>query len=126
LVPPLCFSLSGDLVSELYERALVIPRRILSVLAVLSVMHLYNFTIQKPTAVVTAIAGNFSSTKQQEIVIARGKTLELQRPNDAGKLVSLLQWECFGIIRSIAPFRLPGLLFIPLLLFLIGRLLVDG
>lgn len=71
-------------------------------------MHLYNFTIQKPTAVVDAISGNFSSTKQQEIIVARGKVLELQRPNETGKLVSILTWECFGLIRSIAPFRLPG------------------
>lgn len=74
-------------------------------------MQLYNFTIQKPSAVVEAICGNFSSTKAHEIVIARGRILELQRPNENGKLISVLSWECFGLIRTIKPFRLPGLYF---------------
>ena len=36
------------------------------------------------------------------------QVIELLRPTDAGKLLSVLSWECFGLIRSLVPFRLPG------------------
>ncbi len=73
-------------------------------------MNLYNFSIQKPTAISCAICGSFSAPKVQEFVVGRGKVLELLRPTESGKLLSVLAWECFGLIRSIAPFRLPGAL----------------
>jgi len=69
-------------------------------------MHLYALTLQKATAITQAIYGNFSAPKAQEIVVARGKILELLRPDDTGKVQSILSWECFGIIRCIYPFRL--------------------
>lgn len=40
--------------------------------------------------------------------MARGKVLELLRPDDNGKLQSLLSVEIFGAIRSLAQFRLTG------------------
>ncbi|GAB5371141.1 hypothetical protein AAMO2058_001554100 [Amorphochlora amoebiformis] len=69
-------------------------------------MHLYGLTLQKSTAITSAVYGNFSAPKAQEIVVARGKILELLRPDDTGKVMSILSWECFGIIRSVVPFRL--------------------
>lgn len=72
-------------------------------------MFLYALTLQKSSSVVQAIHGNFSGAKLQEIVVARGKILEIYKldPN-TGKLHSLLSAEAFGIVRSIIPFRLTG------------------
>ena len=72
-------------------------------------MHLYALTLQKASTIVQAVHGNFSGTKQQEIVLNRGKSLEIIRPDpNTGKLHSLHSCEVFGIIRSIIPFRLTG------------------
>ena len=56
-----------------------------------------------------AVHGNFSGTKQQEIVVIRGKILELLRPDtNTGKVHTVLSVEAFGEVRSIVPFRLTG------------------
>lgn len=45
----------------------------------------------------------------QEIVVSRGKILELLRPDaNTGKVHTLLTVEVFGIIRSLMAFRLTG------------------
>jgi splicing factor 3B subunit 3 len=56
----------------------------------------------------SAVYGNFSGPKAQEIVVSRGKVLELLRPNELGKLVTVVSTEVFGAIRSLAPFRMTG------------------
>lgn len=56
----------------------------------------------------SAIYGNFSAPKAQEIVVSRGKVLELLRPNENGKLLPVVTTEAFGCIRAIAPVRLTG------------------
>ena len=72
-------------------------------------MHLYALTLQKASAVTQAIHGNFTGSKQQELVLARGRSLELLRPDPAsGKLQSVLSADTFGLVRSITPFRLTG------------------
>lgn len=71
-------------------------------------MFLYNLTLQKPTAIVQAIYGNFSGAKAHEIVVARGGVLELLRPDELGKVQTILSVQIFGIIRCIVPFRLTG------------------
>lgn len=72
-------------------------------------MYLYNLTLQGSSAITHAVHGNFSGTKQQEIVISRGKTLELLRPDpNTGKVHTLMKVEIFGIIRSMMSFRLTG------------------
>ncbi|KAG8501489.1 hypothetical protein CXB51_003974 [Gossypium anomalum] len=71
-------------------------------------MYLYNLTLQQATGIVSAINGNFSGGKVQEIVVARGKILSLLRPDDLGKLQTLHSVEIFGCIRSLAQFRLTG------------------
>jgi splicing factor 3B subunit 3 len=72
-------------------------------------MYLYNLTLQRSTGITYAIHGNFSGTKQQEIVVSKGKILELLRPDpNTGKVYTLLSVEVFGIIRSVIPFRLTG------------------
>ena len=72
-------------------------------------MHLYALTLQKASAINHAIHGNFSGSKQQEIVISRGKIIELLRPDpNTGKVFPLLAMEMFGVIRELIAFRLTG------------------
>lgn len=72
-------------------------------------MHLYNFTIQPPTAITQAIVGNFSGARQQEIIVSRGTRLELLRPDpQTGKVTTVIASDVFGSIRSLAAFRLTG------------------
>ncbi|KAM0038646.1 putative transcription factor WD40-like family [Helianthus debilis subsp. tardiflorus] len=72
-------------------------------------MYLYNLTLQQATGIVCAINGSFSGgNKSQEIVVARGKVLELLRPDENGKIQTILSVDVFGAIRSLAHFRLTG------------------
>ena len=72
-------------------------------------MHLYALTLQKASCITQAVHGNFSGTKQQEIVVSRGKSLEILRTDpNTGKLHSLLSVEVFGLVCAIMPFRLTG------------------
>ncbi|KAI8990232.1 CPSF A subunit region-domain-containing protein [Pilobolus umbonatus] len=72
-------------------------------------MFLYNLSLNPTTAINQAIHGNFSGTKQQEIITARQTRIELLRPDpNTGKVHTVLSHECFGLIRSLAPFRLTG------------------
>lgn len=69
----------------------------------------YSVTLQKPTAITKAITGQFANKGSQDIVVARGSYLELLRPNRVTeKLEPVLSHNCFGILRSIAPFRIAG------------------
>ncbi|KAL3859524.1 hypothetical protein ACJMK2_009740 [Sinanodonta woodiana] len=72
-------------------------------------MYMYNLTLQRATGITCAIHGNFSGTKLQEVVVSRGKILELLRhdPN-TGKIYPVLTVETFGVVRSLIPFRLTG------------------
>ncbi len=40
--------------------------------------------------------------------MSRGKTLDLLRPDDTGKVQTICTTEVFGCIRALAPFRLTG------------------
>jgi splicing factor 3B subunit 3 len=72
-------------------------------------MFLYSLTLQPPTTISHAILGQFSGTKEQQILVASGSRLALLRPEPAqGKVVTLLAHDLFGIIRSLASFRLAG------------------
>lgn len=72
-------------------------------------MHLYNLTLQPPTAVSQAIVGNFSGARQQEIIVSHGTRLELLRPDvQTGKVSTVIATDVFGSIRSLAAFRLTG------------------
>ena len=72
-------------------------------------MHLYLLTLQRPTCIVQAIHGNFSGSKQQEIIVGRGRVLELLRPDpNTGKVHTQVSVDVFGEIRSLMPFRLTG------------------
>lgn len=72
-------------------------------------MFLYNLTLQRSTGVTHAVHGNFSGTKQQEIIVSRGKIIELLRPDsNTGKVYTVLTVEIFGVVRALMPFRLTG------------------
>lgn len=72
-------------------------------------MHLYNLTLQRSTNISIAVHGNFAGTKQQEIALAKGRILELVRPDpNTGKVYTLLSIDIFGVIRSMIAFRLTG------------------
>ncbi|KAI8373001.1 CPSF A subunit region-domain-containing protein [Radiomyces spectabilis] len=72
-------------------------------------MYLYNLTLNPSSAINQAIHGNFSGTKQQELIVARQTRLELLRPDpNTGKVHTILSHEMFGLVRTIAPFRLTG------------------
>lgn len=72
-------------------------------------MYLYNLTLQGATAITHAVHGNFSGTKQQEIIISRGKIVEILRPDpNTGKVHTLMKMEIFGVVRSMMAFRLTG------------------
>ena len=70
-------------------------------------MFLYNLTLQKGGGIQAAVYGNFSAPKAQEIVVSRNKVLELLRPDESGKMQTIVSTEVFGVIRSLAAFRLP-------------------
>jgi hypothetical protein len=72
-------------------------------------MFMYSLTIQPPTAVTQAILGQFAGTKEQQIITASGSRLTLHRPDPSqGKIVTALTHDVFGIIRTLAAFRLAG------------------
>lgn len=72
-------------------------------------MYLYNLTLQKTQCITHAVFGNFSAPKAQEILVARGKVLELLRPDDeSGKVISILSTEIYGVIRDLKTIRHGG------------------
>jgi len=71
-------------------------------------MHLYAVTLQKSSGITAAVYGSFSAARQHELVVARGKVLELMRPDDNGKIQSVHATEVFGVIRSMVTCRLTG------------------
>ncbi|KAJ3092115.1 Splicing factor 3B subunit 3, partial [Quaeritorhiza haematococci] len=73
-------------------------------------MHLYNLTLQSPSHITKAILGNFSGTKQQEIIVAKHSHIELLRPDPStGKIHTVASSNnVFGVVRSVTPFRLTG------------------
>ncbi|KAI9823099.1 MAG: pre-mRNA-splicing factor rse1 [Sarea resinae] len=78
-------------------------------MATTSSMFMYSLTIQPPTAPTQAILGQFAGTKEQQIITASGSLLTLHRPDPTqGKISTVLSHDVFGIIRTLAAFRLAG------------------
>ena len=78
-------------------------------MAATSSMFMYSLTIQPPTSVAQAILGQFAGTKEQQIVTASGARLTIHRPDPTqGKISTILSQDVFGIIRTLAAFRLAG------------------
>lgn len=49
-------------------------------------MHLYSLTLNHATAINQSCSGSFSSPKADEIVVAKGKIIQLLRVESTGKL----------------------------------------
>ncbi|KAK0646032.1 Pre-mRNA-splicing factor rse-1 [Cercophora newfieldiana] len=78
-------------------------------MATTSNMFLYSLTIQPPTTITQALLGQFSGTKEQQIITASGSRLTLLQPDPRqGKVNTILSHDIFGIIRAISSFRLAG------------------
>jgi len=78
-------------------------------MATTSSMFMYSLTIQPPSAITQAVLGQFAGTKEQQIITASGSKLTIHRPDPAqGKIAPLFTQDCFGIIRTLAAFRLAG------------------
>jgi len=72
-------------------------------------MFLYSLTIQPPTTITQALLGQFSGTKEQQIITASGSRLTLLQPDPRqGKVNTIVSHDIFGIIRAMAAFRLAG------------------
>lgn len=57
-------------------------------------MYLYNLTLQRASGITHAVHGNFSGTRTQELVVSRGRSLELLRPDpNTGKVRSCHLWK---------------------------------
>lgn len=70
---------------------------------------MYSLTLRPSSAVTQAIIGQFAGTKEQQILTAQGSRLVLQRLDAAlGKVVPIVSHDVFGIIRTLAAFRLAG------------------
>jgi splicing factor 3B subunit 3 len=78
-------------------------------MATTSSMFMYALTVQPPGAITQAILGQFAGTKEQQIVTASGSRLTIHRPDpQAGTISTILSHDVFGIIRSLAAFRIAG------------------
>ncbi|KAI9743065.1 MAG: pre-mRNA-splicing factor rse1 [Claussenomyces sp. TS43310] len=78
-------------------------------MAATSNMFLYSLKIQPPTAITQAIVGQFSGTKEQQIITVSGSCLTILRQDpNMDKVIKLVSHDIFGIIRSIASFRVVG------------------
>ncbi|EJT72599.1 pre-mRNA-splicing factor RSE1 [Gaeumannomyces tritici R3-111a-1] len=78
-------------------------------MATTSNMFMYSLTIQPPSNINIAILGQFTGTKEQQIVTASGSRLTLLRPDPTlGKILPIISQDVFGIIRDLASFRLAG------------------
>ncbi|QUC18639.1 uncharacterized protein UV8b_02880 [Ustilaginoidea virens] len=78
-------------------------------MATTSNMFLYSLTIQQPNNVAQAVLGQFAGTKEQLIITGAGSQLTLLRPDPSlGKVTTVLSHDVFGVIRSLAAFRLAG------------------
>jgi splicing factor 3B subunit 3 len=60
---------------------------------------LYNLTLSSATAIYHAVYGNFSGPRQQEIVVSRGKILQLLRPNPVGQVQVLASVEVCPVMN---------------------------
>lgn len=79
--------------------------------AITSNLFLYSLSLQPPSSVTQAVVGTFGGggAKDQYILTGTGSSLNLLRPDaNDGEVTTILSHNVFGIIRSLAAFRLAG------------------
>ena len=69
---------------------------------------LCNITLQRASLVTASAAGAFSDEKHDEVVVARGSSLELLRHDASGSLSSVGYTDVFAVVRCISVFRPVG------------------
>ena len=73
-------------------------------------MFLYSLTLSQASAINHSVYGSFTGADAHEIVCAKGKIIELLRPDDQTASMQLVyRQEAFGIVRSLSAFRLIGM-----------------
>ena len=77
-------------------------------------MFLYSMTLSQASAINQSVSGSFSEPKVDELVVAKGKIIQLIRPDTqsdaaSGKLNIVATQEVFGIVRKLLVFRLLGM-----------------
>lgn len=78
-------------------------------MATTSNLFMYSLTIQPPSAITQAVLGQFAGTKEQQIITASGTNITLYRVDaQAQRITTTLSHNAFGVIRTLAPFRLAG------------------
>lgn len=78
-------------------------------MATTSSLFMYSLTLQPPSAVTQAILGQFAGTKEQQILTATGSRIVLSRADkQLSKILPILSHDVFGIVRTLAAFRLAG------------------
>jgi splicing factor 3B subunit 3 len=78
-------------------------------MAATSSMFMYSMTLQPTTAIQQAIAAQFLGIKEQQLLTATGSRLTLYRPDARNSvIVPFMSHDVFGIIRSMAAFRVAG------------------
>lgn len=53
-------------------------------------MHLYSLTLNHATAINQSVSGSFSAPKMDELVVAKGKIIQLLRIEEGGKITVVL------------------------------------
>jgi splicing factor 3B subunit 3 len=53
-------------------------------------MFLYSLTLNQATAINHSVTGSFTAADRQEIVVSKGKIIELWRPDDADGTLQLI------------------------------------
>ncbi|OII77925.1 spliceosomal protein SAP 130 [Cryptosporidium andersoni] len=71
--------------------------------------YFYSLTLEPQGAILGAIQGSYSAARAHEVVVNRGRSLELlQVDTSTGRIGSVCRMEVFSLIRCIANFRLIG------------------
>ena len=68
----------------------------------------YNLTLHSSSFISHSLTGSFTAKNSKEIIVVRGKLLELYIPNEEGTLLCKCQHTIFGTIRSIALLQTPN------------------
>ncbi|TRY50191.1 Cleavage/polyadenylation specificity factor subunit A [Cryptosporidium tyzzeri] len=71
--------------------------------------HFYSLTLESHGSILSAIQGSYSAAKAHEIVVNRGRSLELLRLDvNAAQIQSICLMDTFSLVRSISNLRLIG------------------
>lgn len=71
--------------------------------------HFYSLTLESQGSILSAIQGSYSAAKAHEIVVNRGKSLELLRLDiDVGQTQRVCLMDTFSLVRGISNLRLIG------------------